>query len=100
MTCDTIRQTDNGTEYETYEFKNFFREAGIKRETTIGYTPEQNGVVEPKNMTIGEVARAMLRDQGLPKFLWGEAANTVVYIQNRCLAFRSGLQNSRRVFLW
>ena len=31
-----------------------------------------------------EVARAMLCDQGLPKFLWGEAANTAVYIQNRC----------------
>ena len=31
-----------------------------------------------------EASRAMLCDQGLPKFLWGEAANTVVYIQNRC----------------
>ena len=31
-----------------------------------------------------EVARAMLYDQGLPKFQWGEAANTAVYIQNRC----------------
>ena len=26
----------------------------------------------------------MLHDQGLPKFLWGEASNTVVYVQNRC----------------
>ena len=32
-----------------------------------------------------EAARAMLCDQGLPKFLWGEAANIVVYIQNRRL---------------
>ena len=32
-----------------------------------------------------EDARAMLCDQGLLKFLWGEAANTVVYIQNRSL---------------
>ena len=31
-----------------------------------------------------EAARAMLYDQGLPKFLWGEAANTTVYSQNRC----------------
>ena len=41
-----ILRTDNGTEYETNEFKNFCREAGIKRETTTVYTPEQNGVVE------------------------------------------------------
>ena len=40
MTCDTIRQTDNGTEYETNEFKKFCREAGIKRETTTVYNLE------------------------------------------------------------
>ena len=44
----------------------------------------RNGVAERKNRTILQVARAMLYDQGLPKFLWGVAANTVVYVQNRC----------------
>ena len=78
-------RTDNGTEYETNEFKNFCREAGIKRETTTVYTPKQNGIAERKNMTIMEATYAMLCNQGLPKFLWGEAANTAVYIQNRCL---------------
>ena len=41
-----ILRTDNGTEYETNGFKDFCREAGIMRETTTVYTPEQNGVVE------------------------------------------------------
>ena len=68
----------------TNEFNNFCREVGIKRETTTVYTPEQNGVAKRKNRTIVEVVCAMLCDQGLPKFLWGEAANIVVYIQNRC----------------
>jgi transposase InsO family protein len=71
-----ILRTDNGTEYESNEFNDYCREAGIKRETTTPYTPEQNGVAERKNRTIIEVVRAMLHDQGLPKFLWGEAANT------------------------
>ena len=79
-----ILRTDNGTEYETNEFNNFCREAGIKRETTTVYTPKQNGVAERKNRTIVEAPRAMLCDQGLLKFLWVEAANTTVYIQNRC----------------
>ena len=26
----------------------------------------------------------MLHDQGLPIYLWSEACNTVVYVQNRC----------------
>ena len=46
MTRDTIRQTDNGTEYEMNEFKNFCREAGIKSETTTVYTPEKNGIAK------------------------------------------------------
>ena len=77
-----ILRTDNGTEYETNEFNKFCREADIKRETTAVYTPKKNGVVERKNRTIVEAGRAVLCDQGLPKFMWGEAANTVVYIQN------------------
>ena len=31
-----------------------------------------------------EAVQAMLHDQSLPKFLWAEAANTSVYVQNRC----------------
>ena len=33
---------------------------------------------------IVEAVRAMLHDQRHPKFLWTEAANTAVYVQNRC----------------
>ena len=47
------------------------------------YTPEQNGVAKRKNRSIIEVARAMLYDQKLPKFLWGEATNIAIYVQNR-----------------
>eukprot|EP00253_Pinus_taeda_P001532 PITA_01532 len=57
-------------------------EVGIKRETTTPYTPKENGLVERKNHTIMEAVRAMLHDQRLSKFLWAEAANTVVYVQN------------------
>ena len=60
-----ILRTDNGTEYETNEFKNFCREADIKRETTTVYTPEQTGVAERKNKTIVEADCVVLCDQGL-----------------------------------
>jgi len=79
-----ILRTDNGTEYESNEFEDYCREAGIKRETTTAYTPEQNGVAERKNRSIIEASRAMLHDHSLSKFLWAEAANTAVYVQNRC----------------
>ena len=79
-----ILRTDNGIEYESNEFDDYCREVGIKRETTMEYIPEQNGVAERKNRTILEAAHAMLLDQGLPLFLWGEVANIIVYVQNRC----------------
>eukprot|EP00253_Pinus_taeda_P032345 PITA_32345 len=34
-------------------------------------------------MTIVEAARAMMYDQDMSKFLWAEACNTTVYVQNR-----------------
>ena len=57
----------------------------LRGTTTVPYTPKQNGVAERKNRTIIEATRALLHDQGLPKFLWGEAANTAIYVQNRSL---------------
>jgi len=40
-------------------------------------------VVERKNRTIEECVRAMLHDQYIPQFLWGDACVIVVYLQNR-----------------
>lgn len=75
-----ILRIDNGTEYESNEFQDYCREAGIERDTTTPYTPEQNGVVERKNHPIVEAVCAMLHDQGLPKILWAKATNTTVYV--------------------
>jgi hypothetical protein len=55
---------------------------GIKKELMVPCNPQQNGVAERKNRAIVGVARAMLYDQDLPKFLWAEACSTAVYIQN------------------
>jgi len=79
-----ILRSDNGGEYESHEFESFCKEAGIKRQLTVPYNPQQNGVAERKNRTICEAAKAMMFDQDLPNSLWVEATGTAVYIQNRC----------------
>ena len=78
-------RSDNGGEYTLGEFVDYCVEAGIRREFTVPYNPQQNGVAERKNRSIIGAAKAMLHDQGLPLFLWAEACNTVVYLQNRSL---------------
>ena len=78
-------RSDNGGEYTLGEFVDYCAEAGIRREFTVPYNPQQNGVAERKNRSIIGAAKAMLHDQGLPLFLWAEACNTAVYLQNRSL---------------
>jgi hypothetical protein len=75
--------SNNGGEYTSMDFIDFYIEAGIKREYTVPYNPQQNGVAERKNITIIEATKAMIHDQNLPIILWPEASMTVVYVQNR-----------------
>lgn len=77
-------RTDNGCEYLSREFSNFLEEAGIQRQLTVQYTPQQNGVAERANRTVVEMARCMILHAGVPEYLWAEAVNTAVYIRNRC----------------
>ena len=56
---------------------------GIKREFTVPYNPQQNGVAERKNQTVVEATKAMIHDQSLSMFLSEEAPKTIVYVQNK-----------------
>ena len=47
----TLR-SNNGGEYTSKEFEAFCKEAGIKRELTTPYNPQQNGVAERNNRNI------------------------------------------------
>ena len=39
-----ILRSDNGGEYTSTKFNDFYKEARIKRELTVPYNPQQNGV--------------------------------------------------------
>ena len=53
-------RSDRGGEFTSGEFIEFCEQHGIKREFLAVRTPQQNGVVERKNRTIQDMARAML----------------------------------------
>jgi hypothetical protein len=75
--------SDNGGEYTSKDFSGLCFETRIKREYTVPYNPQQNGVAERKNETIIEATKAMIHDWSLPMILWEEASMKTVYVQNR-----------------
>ncbi|KAI5332050.1 hypothetical protein L3X38_022178 [Prunus dulcis] len=77
-------RSDRGGEFTSCEFNKLCEFEGIQRQLSIAYTPQQNGVVERKNRTVVEMAKAMLHRKGLPYYLWAEAMHTAVYLINRC----------------
>jgi hypothetical protein len=93
-----VFRTDNGKEFDSFKYDELCRASGIKRELTVPYNPQQNGVAERKNRTICEAARAMMHDQNLPLSLWAEAASIAVYIQNRCPHKAFEAKNPEEVF--
>lgn len=78
-----VIRSDNGGEYVNSKFQNFLRQNGIRHETTVPHTPQQNGVAERANRSIMEKTRCMLREAGLGNKYWAEAVNTAVYLKNR-----------------
>jgi hypothetical protein len=55
----------------------------VQRQHTAPYTPQQNGVVERRNQSVVNMARALLKGRGVPSVFWGEAIATAVWILNR-----------------
>jgi transposase InsO family protein len=62
-------RSDNGGEFTSKEFMDYFRRHGIKRKFSIARTPQQNGVVERKNKTVHEMARTIM-DSKLKDMFW------------------------------
>ena len=77
----TIR-TDNGTEFCNKKVEELLKNEGIQHQRSIPYAPEQNGCIEREIRTVVELARSTLHSKELPKKLWEEAINYVVYTLN------------------
>lgn len=74
---------DNWKEYCNAIFNGYLKSNGIKHQTTVQDTPEQNGVAERANKMIVEKATTLLQEAGLEKVFLAEAVNTVIYLKNK-----------------
>ena len=74
-------RTDNGGEY-IGPFDAYCKEQGIRHQFTPPKTPQLNGLAERMNRTIVERVRCLLSSAKLPKYYWGEALTTAIYLIN------------------
>ena len=70
-TCRPLKtiRTDNGRDYISKEFEEYYRKHGILHEKTEPDRPQRNGVVERMNRNIVEKVSSILRMSKLPKAL-------------------------------
>ncbi|CAA7043509.1 unnamed protein product [Microthlaspi erraticum] len=76
-------RSDHGGEFQNEVMTKFCNEQGIAHQFSAPRTPQMNGVVERKNRTLQEMARAMIHGGNIPVKFWAEAINTACYIINR-----------------
>ncbi len=78
----TIR-SDRGGEFDSTDLNRYLMKQGIRKETTMPRTPQQNGVAERMMRTIKETVKAMLIDAQMPEGFWGLAALHAMWLRNR-----------------
>jgi transposase InsO family protein len=76
-------RTDNGSEFTAAEFALYCADEGVQRHYSVPYSPQQNSIIEQCNQTVVGMARALLKQRGMPAVFWGEAVVTSAYILNR-----------------
>ncbi|GJZ23669.1 retrotransposon protein, putative, ty3-gypsy subclass, partial [Tanacetum coccineum] len=83
-----IVRTDNSTEFKNQVLQEYFNSVGISHQASSVRTPQQNEVVERRNLMLVEAARTLLIFSHAPLFLWAEAIATTCYTQNRTIIHR------------
>jgi len=78
-----VLRTDNGREFTVEEFADYCANEGIMRHYSAPNSPQQNGVVERRNQTVVGMARALLKQRGMPTKFWGEAVVTAIHLLNK-----------------
>jgi transposase InsO family protein len=58
--------TDNGGEFTVAELTSYYADEGVQSHYSAPYNPQQNGVVERRNQTVVGMARALLKQRGMP----------------------------------
>jgi transposase InsO family protein len=74
--CLKAIHSDNGTEFRNNSFNQFCLEHDVDMQFSATRVPQQNGVVEQKNITLVKMARTMLDEHRTSRRFWDDAIST------------------------
>ena len=77
-------RSNNGGEYTSNEFEEFYEQYGIRIQFSAARYPKQNALAKRKNKNVHEMVRTMLNDSKLSDIcFWTQAIHIVVHILSR-----------------
>jgi hypothetical protein len=74
---------DKGGKFLSRDLTDWLKQEGVTLQTTMAYSPSQNGVAKRMNHTLVALACAIVNGHELPKFLWELAIKHAAYLQNQ-----------------
>jgi len=78
-------RSDHKGKFQNEDFETFCEKYDINHNFSSPRTPQQNGVVDMKNISLEELARIMLNENYLPKYFWADAVSTTYYVLNKVI---------------
>ena len=91
-------QTDHGGEFLSKSQIAYLKEHGIKHQTSMPYSAQQNGQAERYQRTIINKAQSMCPASGLSDGFWSYAVRATILMDNDTLIKRTDYQTSQE--LW
>ncbi|MBW0481589.1 hypothetical protein O181_021304 [Austropuccinia psidii MF-1] len=75
-------QTDNAREFTSSSFTAALAKLGIGFYPSLPYSPQENGKAKRLNQTLGDMARVMLTESGMPSRFWQFSYASACYLHN------------------
>ena len=76
-------RSNKGGQHIKRDFHHYCESKEIRMEHSVLYTPQHNGVVERKKISLKEMAMCLLHAKNIHPSLWEEVLNCGSYLHNR-----------------
>ncbi|MBW0478108.1 hypothetical protein O181_017823 [Austropuccinia psidii MF-1] len=75
-------RTDNAREFTSSSFTSSLAKLGVSFFPSLPYSPQENGEAERLNRTLGDMARSMMLESGMPDRFWHFAYASACFMHN------------------